>query len=100
MLQGVEDAYLAACEIREGKVKIDFNKLTVENILASNRVDYETGFAVTKEQNCKIVKRRCIHTGLMLPNLKKRRCIDLFKYLLETGGAEQKTIIFWVVVNM
>ncbi|MDZ7968921.1 MAG: DEAD/DEAH box helicase family protein [Nostoc sp. DedSLP03] len=94
MLQGVEDGYLAACEIREGRVKIDFNKLAVEDIMARNPVDYDTGLPVTEEQIRKIFKKGRIHTRLMLPNFEKRRCIDLFRYLLETGGAEQKTIIF------
>ncbi len=94
MLQGVEDGYLAACEIREGRVNIDFKKLTVEDILARNTVDYDTGLAVNEEQIRSIFKKGRIHTRLMLPNFEKRRCIDLFKYLLETGGSEQKTIIF------
>lgn len=94
MLQGVEDGYLAACEIREGRIKIDFKKLAVEDIMARNPVDYDTGLPVTEEQIRNIFKKGRIQTRLMLPDFEQRRCEDFFKYLLETGGAEQKTIIF------
>lgn len=94
MLQGVEDGYLAACEIREGRVKIDFDKLTVEDVLARNPVDSDTGLPVNEEQIRKLFQRGRIQTRLMLPDFEQRRCEDLFTYLLETGGAEQKTIIF------
>lgn len=94
MLQGVEDGYLAACEIREGRVRIDFDKLTVEEILTRNPVNYDTGLPVDEEQVRELLKKKRIHTRLMLPGFEKRRCEDLFKYLLDTGGVEQKTIIF------
>ncbi|MBW4567120.1 MAG: DEAD/DEAH box helicase family protein [Tolypothrix carrinoi HA7290-LM1] len=94
MLQGVEDGYLAACEIQEGRVKIDFDKLTVENVLARNPVDYDTGLPVNEEQIRKLFEKGRIQTRLMLPDFEQRRCEDLFTYLLETGGVEQKTIIF------
>jgi len=94
MLQGVEDGYLAACEIREGRVKIDFEKLTVENVLATNPVDSDTGLPVNEEQIRKLFQKGRIQTRLMLPDFEQRRCEDLFTYLLETGGVEQKTIIF------
>lgn len=94
MLQGVEDGYLAACEIREGKIKLDLAQLTIEDILASNPVDFDTGLAVEEKVIRRLMKKGNLKTRLMLPNFEKRRCEDLFHYLLETGGAEQKTIIF------
>ncbi|MBC1240001.1 DEAD/DEAH box helicase family protein [Nostoc sp. 2RC] len=94
MLQGVEDGYLAACEIREGRIKLDLAQLTIEDILASNPVDFETGLAVEEKVIRRLMKKGNLKTRLMLPNFEKRRCEDLFHYLLETGGAEQKTIIF------
>ncbi|MFM7407745.1 MAG: DEAD/DEAH box helicase family protein [Cuspidothrix sp.] len=94
MLQGVEDGYLAACEIREGRVKIDYQKLTVADMLASNPVDFNTGLPVDESAITKLMKRKNFQTRLMMPNFEMQRCQDLFTYLIETGGVEQKTIIF------
>ncbi|RCJ21000.1 hypothetical protein A6S26_25195 [Nostoc sp. ATCC 43529] len=94
MLQGVEDGYLAACEIQEGRIKLDLAQLSIEDILASNPIDFETGLAVEEKVIRRLMKKGNFKTRLMLPNFEKRRCEDLFHYLLETGGAEQKTIIF------
>jgi restriction endonuclease S subunit/superfamily II DNA or RNA helicase len=94
MLQGVEDGYLAACEIREGRITIDFTQLTIKDILASNPVNFNTGLAVEEKVIRRLMKKGNLKTSFMLPNFEKRRCEDLFHYLLETGGAEQKTIIF------
>lgn len=94
MLQGVEDGYLAACEIREGRIKIDLDKLTIDDILNSNPVDFNTGLPVDESVIQKLIKKKNFKSRLMLRNFEQRRCQDLFTYLQETGGVEQKTIIF------
>ncbi|MGB3419256.1 MAG: DEAD/DEAH box helicase family protein [Dolichospermum sp.] len=94
MLQGVEDGYLAACEIREGRVKVDLDKLTIDDILNSNPVDFNTGSPVDESVIQKLFKKKNFKSRLMLRNFEQRRCHDLFTYLQETGGVEQKTIIF------
>ncbi|MFB2836776.1 DEAD/DEAH box helicase family protein [Floridanema evergladense] len=94
MLQGVEDGYLAACEIREGRVQLDFDELSVEDILMYNPKDLDTGLPIAEAEVRQIFQRGKIKSRIFLPNFEQRRCEDLFNYLLETGGAEQKTIIF------
>ncbi|MBW4679602.1 MAG: DEAD/DEAH box helicase family protein [Microcoleus vaginatus WJT46-NPBG5] len=41
--QGIEDGYLAACEIQRSQVNLDDTGITIEDILARNPVDAETG---------------------------------------------------------
>lgn len=94
MLQGVEDGYLAACEIREGRIKLNFDKISVENILASEPKNVDTGLPVTEAEIRQILQKGKIKSRIFLPNFEQQRCEDLFNYLLETGGVEQKTIIF------
>ncbi len=94
MLQGVEDGYLAACDIREGRVKLNYDQLTVEDILTREPKDADTGLVVSEAEIRQIFKRGKIKSRIFLPNFEQRRCQDLFNYLLETGGVEQKTIIF------
>lgn len=94
MLQGIEDGYLAACEIREGRVKVNYDQISVEDILTSDPKDENTGLAISEAEIRRIFQRGKIKSRIFLPNFEQRRCEDLFNYLLETGGVEQKTIIF------
>jgi type I restriction enzyme R subunit len=94
MLQGVEDGYLAACDIRKGRVKLNYDQLSIEDILTRNPKDADTGLAVSEAEIRQIFQRGKIKSRIFLPNFEERRCQDLFNYLLETGGVEQKTIIF------
>ncbi|MEA5497937.1 DEAD/DEAH box helicase family protein [Limnoraphis robusta Tam1] len=94
MLQGVEDGYLAACEIIERGVKLNFDQLSVDDILTNNPKDVDTGLPIAEAEVRQIFQRGKIKSRIFLPNFEQRRCEDLFSYLLETGGAEQKTIIF------
>ncbi len=92
--QAIEDGYLAACEIQKGRVNLDDTGITKEEIIARNPVDAITGQPITAEQIEELYQRTEYEDRILLPDRVLAMCQDLFKYLLETGGPEQKTIIF------
>jgi type I restriction enzyme R subunit len=96
MSQGIEDGYLAACEIQKGRVNLDDTGITMEEILARNPKDANTGQPVSAEELRAIYEKTDYEDRILLPDRVLAMTRDLFKYLLETGGPEQKTIIFCV----
>lgn len=94
MAQAIEDGYLAACEIHHGRVNLDKTGITKEDILARNPRDAITGQLLTAAQIDEIYRKHQFEDRILLPDRVLAMCQDLFKYLLETGGPEQKTIIF------
>ncbi len=94
MVQAIEDGYLAACEIQKGRVNLDDTGITVEQIIALNPVDAITGQPVSEEQIRERYEKTEYEDRIRLPDRVLAMCQDLFKYLLDTGGPEQKTIIF------
>lgn len=96
MAQGIEDGYLAACEIQRGRVNLDDTGLTLEAVMARNPVDARTGRPVSAEELKKLYEQTDYEGRLILPDRVYAMCEDLFRYLLDTGGPEQKTIIFCV----
>ena len=92
--QAIEDGYLAACEIQKGRVNLDDTGITKEEIIARNPVDAITGQPITAEQIEDLYQRTQYEDRILLPDRVLAMCQDLFNYLLETGGPEQKTIIF------
>lgn len=94
MAQGIEDGYLALCEIQKGRVNIDDTGLTVEDILTRQPVDARTGKPVSSEELRHRYEKSQYESVLQLPDRVLAMSSDLFRYLLETGGPEQKTIVF------
>ncbi len=94
MAQAIEDGYLAACEIVKGRVNLDDTGITMEDILARNPVDAITGQPITAEQLKERYQKTEYEDRILLPDRVLAMCQDLFQYLLDTGGPEQKTIIF------
>lgn len=92
--QGIDDGYLAACEIREGRVNLDDTGITIDDIMARNPIDAITGRAVTVAEVKARYEAASYETQVMLPDRVEAMCRDLLKYLIETGGPEQKTVIF------
>lgn len=92
--QAIEDGYLAACEIQKGRVNLDDTGITKEEIIARNPVDAITGQPITADQIEDLYQRTQYEDCILLPDRVQVMCQDLFNYLLETGGPEQKTIIF------
>ncbi len=96
MAQGIEDGYLAGCEIQKGRVNLDETGITIDDILVRNPVDSITGEPVSREELQDLYNKTDYEDRILLPDRVIAMCQDLFKYLLETGGPEQKTIIFCV----
>ncbi|MDA8085886.1 MAG: DEAD/DEAH box helicase family protein [Nitrospiraceae bacterium] len=96
MSQGIEDGYLAACEIIKGRVNLDDTGITLDEIMKHNPKNAITGNPMTREEVEPFYSKNDYETRVLLPDRVLAMCRDLFNYLLETGGPEQKTIIFCV----
>jgi len=101
MAQGMDDGYLAACdiiqrdifldqkpkpEVETGVNQPDLKGKKVSNALTGEKVDYK-----------KLAKRYdagSFESRLQMPDRVNAMCKDLFNFLLSTGAPEQKTIIF------
>lgn len=94
LAQAIEDGYLAACEIQKGRVNLDDTGITKEEIIARNPVDAITGQPLTPEQINDLYERYQYEDRILLPDRILAMCQDLFNYMIETGGPEQKSIIF------
>ena len=94
LAQAIEDGYLAACEILKGRVNIDDTGITIDQIMERHPVDAYTGQPMTREQLAEYYTKTEYELRIALPDRVLAMCRDLFKYLIETGGPEQKTIIF------
>ncbi len=92
--QAIEDGYLAACEIQKGRVNLDDTGITIDDIMARKPVDAITGVLMGSDQVEQYYVRTEFEYRILLPDRVLAMCGDLFKYLLETGSPEQKTIIF------
>ena len=96
MSQGIEDGYLALCEIQRSRVNLDDTGITLDDILARHPVDANTGQPVTHEELEQLYQKTQFEDRILLPDRVAAMCQDLFRYLVESGGPEQKTIIFCV----
>ena len=94
MAQGIEDGYLAACEIQKGWVNIDNTGVTIDQIMALGPKNANTGQPMSRAELQDIYSRPDYDDRLLLPDRVLAMCADLFRHLLENGGPEQKTIIF------
>lgn len=92
--QAIEDGYLAACEIQKGRVNLDDTGITIDEIMARNPVDAITGLPVAREQVEEHYQKTDYEDRIQLPDRVLAMCRDLFNCFVETGGPEQKTIIF------
>lgn len=96
LTQGIEDGYLAACEVQRGRVNIDDTGITLEDVLKRNPRDFRTGQPISAEELKHLYEKTEYEDRIMLPDRVFAMCRDLFKYFLDTGGPEQKSIIFCV----
>ena len=94
--QAIADGYLAACEIRKGQVNLDDTGVTIEDIMARNPVDAITGRLLTVAEVQALYLAPDFESKLLLPDRVQAMCADLFDHLLQTGGPEQKTVVFCV----
>jgi type I restriction enzyme R subunit len=96
MSQGIDDGYLAACEIIKGRVNLDDTGITIKDILAHNPKDAITGEPVSEAQLRDLYEKTDYENSILLPDRVLAMTQDFFNYLIDTGGPEQKTIIFCV----
>lgn len=94
MAQAMADGYLAACEIRVRRVDVDETGLTREQIAPLQPRNFRTGRVLTVDETREQYEKTQFEDRLMLPDRVAAMGEDLFGQLLETGGPEQKTIIF------
>ncbi|MFB3881909.1 MAG: DEAD/DEAH box helicase family protein [Armatimonadota bacterium] len=101
MSQGMEDGYLAACEIVQRDIFLDEHE-DAEQVTGVEKHDLEgkeitdaiTGAALGDWEVKERYEARQFEDRLQLPDRVQAMCADLFGCLLQTGGPEQKTIIF------
>ena len=96
MAQGIEDGYLAACEVVPARVNIDLTGLSIDDIVAHHPVDALTGRPLTREDLRQFYGSPDFEDRVLLPDRVRAMCRDLYEHLLATGGPLQKTIIFCV----
>ncbi len=99
--QGIDDGYLAAMEIRKRDVFLE-NYAEREAVTGVHQEDLEgkflsdarTGASRSLEEARAHYQASGFEASLLMPDRVRAMCGDLFAQLLETGGPEQKTIIF------
>lgn len=94
LAQGIEDGYLAPCDIKQGRVTIDDVSLVKKEVLDHKAKRVDTGQRARPDEVRDAYAARDYDAKLQLPERVAAMCDDLFQYLLETGGPEQKTIVF------
>ena len=96
MSQGIEDGYLAACEIVRRVIDIDQTGVTRHDIeqLTLGLTDARTGELLATAEARERYDAPSFEDKIQLPDRVAAMCGDLFQHLLATGGPEQKTIIF------
>jgi type I restriction enzyme, R subunit len=103
MAQGIEDGYLAACEIVRRDLFINAKKkneretgLTAKDLEGATLVDATTGEPLTMAQVRERYAASSFERSIVVKERVRVMSQDLFDQLLATGGPEQKTIIFCV----
>jgi type I restriction enzyme, R subunit len=95
LIQAQEDGYLAACEIVKRKASIDNRVFTKAEILAAKAVDIRTGKLLTEADLTKDhYTGKDFDDEVFIELRTPKMCEDLFQLLCESGGPEQKVIIF------
>lgn len=101
MSQGIEDGYLAACEIVRRDIFFDEKAasereagLEQRDLAGKTIVDAQTGEEVTIGEARSRYEAASFEDKLLLPERVHAMTHDLFQHLLATGGPEQKTIVF------
>lgn len=101
MAQGMEDGYLAACEIVRRDIFLSDQHLTESETGVDRRdlegkalTDPRTGRPLTVAEARARYEASSFEAALQLPERVAAMAEDLFQNLLRTGGPEQKTIIF------
>ncbi len=101
MSQGIEDGYLAACEIVRSDIFLDRKTeserqtgIKQTDLWGKLLTDARTGKGLTVADAHPHYAAQSFEDRLLLPDRVEAMTRDLFQHLLATGGPEQKTIIF------
>jgi len=101
MSQGIDDGYLAACEIQRFDLFHDNKQaneresgVTQKDLTGKHLTDAITGQPVSVAEARDKYEGPDIEDKLLMPERVAAMTQDLFNHLLATGGPEQKTIIF------
>lgn len=99
--QGIEDGYLAACEIVRRDIFLDDKTqseqqsgLVREDLEGKKITDARTGETITVAEAEPHYDAARFEAAILLPERVEAMAKDLFAHFLATGGPEQKTIIF------
>lgn len=99
--QGIEDGYLAACEIVRRDIFLDEHieperesGVKQPDLTGKRLTDAITGEVLKPAEARAHYEATSFEDHLLLPDRVQVMCTDLFERLLTTGGPEQKTIIF------
>jgi type I restriction enzyme R subunit len=97
--QGIEDGYLAACEIVQRDILLEEGSSERQGVdrpdlIGKTLRDARTGEVLTIGEAREHYAAASLDADLQLPERVAAMCADLFQHLLATGGPEQKTIIF------
>lgn len=101
MSQGIEDGYLAACEILRRDIFLDDKArpdresgVDQDDLRDKTLRDADTGAPVGWVTTRMRYEASAFEDRLLLPERVTAMARDLFQHFLATGGPEQKTIIF------
>ncbi|HPW16785.1 MAG TPA: DEAD/DEAH box helicase family protein [Candidatus Aminicenantes bacterium] len=101
MSRGIEDGYLAACEIHRFDLFHDNKKVNEresgvsrEDLAGKNIQDALTGSGLTGDDARSHYEAPSLEDRLLMPDRIEAMCQHFFGQLLITGGPEQKTIVF------
>src|SRR5665647_2227480 len=101
MSQGIEDGYLAACEIVKQAVFLDGERdceeitgVDRDDLAGKQLIDAFTGEPVDLDEAREHYSAESFEALLLMPERLHEMCADLFAQLVATGGPEQKTIVF------
>ena len=101
MSQGIEDGYLAACQIDRFDLFHDNKQVNErergvdrDDLIGKRLTDGTTGDLVPRDVARPHYEAADIEDRLLIPDRVAAMAQDFFNHLLATGGPEQKTIIF------
>lgn len=101
MAQGMSDGFLAACEIIRRDIFLDHatvaereRGLARDDLSGKVLVEARTGEERSLEDLKAFYSAPAFEAAILLPERVQAMAADLFRALVETGGPEQKTIIF------
>jgi Type I site-specific restriction-modification system, R (restriction) subunit and related helicases len=106
MAQGIEDGYLAACEIIRRDIFINAKPKTeretglkAEDLEGAKLVDANTGEPLSSDEVHRRYAASSFERSIIIKERVRVMTQDLFSQLVATGTPEQKTIIFCVSDN-